>query len=312
MLSQLILPVGEYELTPWLPESFLSFIIDADTEPKKKEMEKVILPETIDLESRILYLRNLKDLKTFARVKRVDVKKYGKSIIVDPYTFYYPYHLDLRSYGIYFRAKNIIEDFLEFAALSYLAIDKDKLAFLGKKFPDRWLMLRQLLRNLNAFIASFFVVFAVFSYFHALTHHIIEDISTYLEGIKKAKYSPIKRDEEEEFCVWVSFRALESYKIPEILYQSKKVERILRMFYPILPKVPREDIIDVTQFAIPLLYCFFVYRNSVLPKPRISRKVSKLFSVIWEPMRVLHFTYEHEPVKINDIEIFERLFVTTY
>ena len=304
-----ILPIGDYTPSISVPDEFMMFIRDTNI-----AKEKAFLSEHLLFEEKLttLYLRNVSNIQKYSGVYSINTRKYGKVIIVDPYTFYIPYHINARLYGIYFRARNILEAFMNFASLSYKAIKEDRMGFLKRRYPDRWMEVKQLVNDVDAFITSFFIVFVVFIYFHALSHHIIEDVSTYLEVIGKGKYSPFKRTEEESFCSWVSFTTLEGYKIPEILYQSKKVERLLRMFHPILPRIPREDIIDVTYFAIPLLYAFFTQRETSYPKPLISKNVSRFLSVIWEPMRLLHFTYEVEPVKINDVEIFERLFVTTY
>jgi len=258
-----------------------------------------------------------KDLPIFKRYSEVDTvagkKRYSRTIIVDPLVFYVPYHLDISNYGIYFRVEKIKDDFKKFLNFVYHAIKGNHLAFLRNEHPSRWSKLKRLPDSLDEFIVSFFIAYVAYLYFHALTHHIIEDISTYLEIIGRGKYSPIKSIEEERFAEWTAFKALESYKVPEVLYQSKKAERLLNIFSFMLPSVEPEKLVDVT-FAMPvLLYVYFERDKNEVYLPSVSKDVSRKLSVIWKPFKDAHFTLEEDPVRIGkDMEIFNRIYLTKF
>lgn len=256
-----------------------------------------------------------KDLSIFSKYTDVSSiaskKKYGKSIIVDKLTFYVPYHVDMENYGIYFRINNLESDFRKFAHFVYYGLSSDGFLFFRDDYPSRWLHFKSLRNKLEAFIVSLFIGYISFHYFHALAHHIIEDISLYLEFIGKERYSPVSSMEEEKFANWAAFQALESYKVPEVLYQSKKAERLLNTFSFMLPPVNREDLVDII-FAIPtLIYVHLAKSNKSFFVPEITSGVYKRFSIIWDCMKYLHFTLENDPVKLRvEKEIFERVYLT--
>lgn len=240
-------------------------------------------------------------------------KKYGKTIIVDKLVFYVPYHLKPRDYGIYFRANRIEKDFKKFAHFVYIALKNKELAFLKEEFPARWVHFRTLIDRPREFIVSLFIGYISHVYFHALTHHIIEDISTYLELIRKGKYSPVRSINEEKFAEWVAFKALESYRVPEVLYQSKKVERLINIFSYMLPPANPDRIVDITFAMSSLLYVHFRSFESVIYAPEVTHDIARYFSIIWEVMKSHHFTLEIEPLILPyDNEIFTRIFLTKY
>jgi len=136
-------------------------------------------------------------------------------------------------------------------------------------------------------------------------------MSLYLELIKKGKYSPISSIEEEKFANWAAFQALESYKVPEVLYQSKKAERLLNTFSFMLPPVNREDLVDIIFAMPPLIYTHLIKSNESFFKPEITDGVYKRFSIIWNCIKYQHFTLENDPVKLSvEKEIFDRIYLT--
>lgn len=256
-----------------------------------------------------------KDLEIFNHFANIETlaskKKYGKTIIVDKLTFYVPYHIDLENYGIYFRINRIEKDFKKFAHFVHYGLINNQFLFFRDEYPSRWHHFKSLVKKPEAFIVSLFIAYISFHYFHALTHHVVEDISSYLELIGKGKYSPISSLEEEKFANWAAFQALESYKVPEVLYQSKKAERLLNTFSYMLPPVDREDLVDVIFVMPPLIYVHLLKSSTYSFEPELTRSIFKKFSIIWSCMKYQHFTLENDPVKlIVEKEIFERIYLT--
>ncbi len=238
-------------------------------------------------------------------------KKYGRSIIVDKLAFYVPYHVDIENYGIYFRIKNIETDFRKFAHFVYFGLVNNDFSFFRDDFPSRWIRFKSLKDNPKAFVVSLFIAYISFHYFHSLTHHIIEDISSYLEIIGKGKYSPISSLDEEKFANWAAFQALESYKVPEVLYQSKKAERLLNTFSFMLPPVNRDDLIDIIFAMPPLMYIHLLKSSGNFYNPEVTESIYRRFSIIWNCMKYQHFTLENDPVKlVSEKEIFDRVYLT--
>ena len=313
ILSQNILPVEKYVPKSLEKPAIMQRLIEVRNEAYSNEIERALneTPKTIGFAS--VY----KDLPSFEDFRHLNTiagrKKYGKVIIVDPFSFYVPYHLDSLNYGIYFRVERIKKDFRRFAHFVYYALENGYLMFLKDEHPSRWTHLKALIGNPREFVVSLFIAYIAYIYFHALTHHIVEDISSYLELIGRRKYSPIRSVDEEKFAEWVAFKTLESYKVPEVLYQSKKAERLLSLFSFMLPQVEPEKLVDVT-FAMPvLLYIHFERYRDALYYPEVTQAISSHFSIIWEVMKHLHFTLEIEPVRIpGEQDIFLRLYLTKF
>ena len=313
IISDSILKVGVYKPRTLLKTNAVEQLDRIKSQAFADEIEKIFRENLRKIGFAAVY-KDLSQFETFKSINSLAGKRnYGKTIIVDEFSFYVPYHIDAVNFGIYFRIERIKRDFRNFANYTYYALRNGYLSFLKDEYPSRWIRLRGLINQPEAFIVSLFISYIAFHYFHALNHHIIEDISTYLECIKKGKYSPLRSIEEEKFAIWAAFRALESYKVPEVLYQSKKAERLFNLFSHILPAVEPEKIVDVT-FAMPtLLYVFYNYHRENIFVPEVTRKASYILSIIWPVMKHLHYTFEIEPIRImGEHEIFSRLFITQF
>ena len=313
ILKRNLLPVEKYFPRILKKQNIFTRLQKLWLEAHVEELE-VIFEE---LSKKLGFAAAYRDLPIFKNYAEVDSlaskKKYGKTIIVDRFSFYVPYHVDPVNFGIYFRAKRIENDFRKFAHFVYYLLKNRELLFLRDEYPSRWVHFRSLVNRPKEFIVSLFVAYISHLYFHALTHHIIEDISMYLELIKKGKYSPVRSIDEEKFAEWVAFKTMESYKVPEVLYQSRKAERLINMFSYMLPPADPEKIVDVT-FAIPtLLYVHFNSHEATIFSPEVTKEVSQCFSIIWEVMKHLHFTLETDPLELPEgYTVFTRIFLTRY
>jgi hypothetical protein len=126
----------------------------------------------------------------YVRSAREKEKERGKEIIIiDPLAYYIPYHHDDENWGIYFRVDKIILDF------------KDFITFISR-----------ISRIITIDIEDAWSIYIMVIFWHELTHHVLEDIITVIETIRRGRLYPIfKRDEEERFSEYTAFSTAYEY-----------------------------------------------------------------------------------------------------
>ena len=302
------------EYTPRISSSFLKELINfaRDNEAcESPEIDKCI--RTVDEAHRILS-RHIFDIEYFGEwVGRPRPKRYSrKSIIVDKHMLYVPYHFDASNYGIFFRVRNLWEDFRRFVNFVYSLLSVPRMLRIVAEESEAYMFkLRRLRRNPRSLVCSVFVEYIVFHYAHAVAHHVFEDMALIFEKMGRGKYSLVKSADEEMFCHYIAFTTLEKY-MPGVLARSKKAERLISIFYPLIPEF-RWDFVESINFATTkLLYVYYVVLEGDDIKPGVSLEIKDrlgfLFRILWK----FHYTYEEDIVEFGSRPLVQRIYLTTY
>ncbi len=305
---------GEVLYSPRLPrraleelESMLS-PLDRSPHPAIEETLRT-LEESYDLLS-----RHLVDLDCFRGVDSARrPKRYsGKTLVVDKHAIYVPYHYDHQNYGIYFRIKRVWEDFAGFAGWAYRALHIPRaLRILAEESDAQIARLLRLRRDPHLLVRSLFVEYIVFHYAHMVSHHVFEDIGLIFERMGKGRYSLVKSLEEENFCSYVAFTTLERY-IPGVLARSRKAERLVGVFHPLIHSLRLENIESMNFATTKLLYIYYDVARNPWMMPRVDSRTMNRIGLIFWALWKLHYTYEEDLVDFKNRPLIYRLYLTTY
>ena len=305
---------GDVEYSPKLSKENLDFLIEKTSEYVHEEHPEVknIVRNIEDVEDVLSrYILNPEYFKAWSNRPRP--KRYSKkTIVVDDVFYYVPYHYDPINYGMYFRLDRIWRDFLGFVNYTIDMLNIPRLLrIVSDESESHILKLNRVRKNIKVLVNSLFVEYIIFHYAHSVAHHVFEDIALIFENFGKGKYSMLSALNEENFCHYIAFTTLERY-IPGVLVRSKKAERLIRIFYPLVPEFKWELVETINFATTKLLYAYYSVHSDNYRRPFISSKVRKRFEL---PFRVLwkyHYTYEEEIPTMKSKPFILRLFLTRY
>ncbi len=312
--STFTLEYRSVEYVPKLDKGAMTRLIDAtESYVPEEPVEMLKFVKSIEDVESILsrYISNLEQFILWRSKPRP--KRYSrKTIIVDDVFYYVPYHFDSKKYGVYFRLRELWDDFVKFMSYaSYILRDPRLLRSIAEDSDTLTLKLNRVRKNSLVLVNSLFVEYIVFHYAHSVAHHVFEDMALILEGMKKGKYSLLRTLEEENFCHYVAFTTLEKY-IPGVLIRSKKAERLISIFYPLIPEFRWEKVESINFATTKLLYAYYgMYKNDYR-RPYISSKTRRQFEGLFRVLWKFHYTYEEELTIMKSRPFIQRLFLTTY
>jgi len=308
MLAKL---VSHIEYRPELSERIFGDLVDFFREHagfRNEEIGKLISDSESLARRYSHFIINLDIFQDFKR-RKIPKKYSGKVIIVDRLAFYVPYHYDPENYGIYFRVSEVLKDFIEIASIFYEIVQVPRfIRALGDESEALASRLLRLRRNIRSFVNSLFVEFIVFFYAHLIAHHVFEDLGYILEQMRKGRYSPLKSKEEEAFCYYIAFNALSRYMLG-VLQRSKKAERLINIFFPILQNFSWDSIISINFATTKILYIYYVANNRIEP-PIVKKSLYERFSILFNVLWKFHYTYEEDIGPPNVRPIIQRIFLT--
>lgn len=247
-------------------------------------------------------------LKKWVNIKRP--KRYNrKSIVVDDALFYIPYHYSIDDFGVYFRIERLWNDFKCFLNFMYCALENPRvLRIIAEESDTLALKLRRLYKRPHSLVCSLFVEYIVFHYAHGIVHHVFEDVSRLLEMLGKGKYCVVGAREEEEYALYVAFSTLEKY-MPGVLSRSKKAERLIDIFYPLIPDFEWRLVESINYATTKLLYVYYIHHKESLFRPVISASIREgintIFWLVWKH----HYTYEDDVIVLRGKPIMQRIYL---
>ncbi len=264
-----------------------------------KSVEKALLPHIRDVDYFVNWIGRKKP-KRYSR----------KSIIVDEYLIYVPYHYSIDDCGIYFRVGELWRDFQVFAGFVYNALENSRILWILADESDvQALKLRRLYKAPASLICSLFIEYIVFHYAHGVAHHVFEDLAYVLEAMGRGKYSLIMARDEEEYCRYVAFTTLEKY-MPGVLARSRKAERLISIFYPMIPEFEWRRVESMNFATTKLLYVYYGTYKSDGIQPKISGRINEGINLMFKLLWKNHYTFEEDAIELKTKPLVQRIYLT--
>lgn len=302
--EKMLQTIGEYKVVP--PDILVRFL---DT---KETMEEYLISPFEEALNATLALFPKIPAREELELTIPMGHRYTKFLyVVDPQTLYIPYHYhEPTLYGIYFREKQIYKDARILSGLAWNLLKDDRF-FERLKIPevDRS-NIRIFMKHPLLGFSTLVTLYIEALYFHALAHHVVEDISTLLELNNLGEYSIIKDSREEEsFCEFIMYDALQNIPSPGVAYKllCKLRDGV------IIPPVSLDDIARFLRsyrraFAAALYIhrSKTIYKDYQFMKPAVSEEVAKKILPIFKGLWYTHI-FDLEPVETGE-EITRRIY----
>lgn len=191
--------------------------------------------------------------------------------IVDPFSIYIPYHADIENWGIYIRARRVVEDFLAFC-------EEFEVEEVG--------------------VPLVFTIYLNTVMTHAMMHHIVEDIATLLEfGSGSSRYPLLKREEEEGFCEYMAFtRKIASTRFTKL--------------FPAVMRWRAGEYGEIFAKVTSALYFHWRRAEDPVYRPRITPEVSRALGPFSFVVKFSHRIESATVLKVRGDEVNRRVFVT--
>ncbi len=307
------LAIGEYNVVP--RDVLMRFVnVEGELEEDIVRLSRDLLQAIYDLYPKV---SAKKDIELNIPMGH----RYTKFIyVVDPQTLYIPYHYHVSElYGIYFREKEILEDIKKFLGLAWSLLRNER-------FYERLRIseidrsdIRALLRHPGISLSILIALYMEALYYHALAHHVLEDVSTLLELNDIDNYSIVRDSREEEaFCEYIMYLALRGepgWNEPEGGFALGIIYRLRDMM--IIPPVSLDDLMRFLKayrkiFAA-MLYIHRnknMYVNFRFLRPAVSEDVADKISLAFRSFWISHiYGWEPMEVGIGNVEILKRVYV---
>ncbi|MBC7128072.1 MAG: hypothetical protein H5T32_07685 [Candidatus Methanosuratus sp.] len=196
--------------------------------------------------------------------------------VEDPLAYYAPYPSHIPSpkkWGIFFRARKMLDDFIDF----HSRLPK----FILPDFSWR--------------------VYVMTVFWHEMAHHVVQDAQMIINGpppYEYAAYSLMPRQDEESFCEYMAFTAVErNLGLPPKVIRNIPMRHMLyaRIFYPHpRPKIPllpgrspmKPDYFRI--YALCALYDHWGRGSDPVYRPCVTRTASGAVGPLWNPLWEAH------------------------